>query len=136
MRLSSEFSRLLSQYRYNYGFWFNKLVLHDAQPYSVSQLDMDPYDSISHIFIATLSTVTSFQYPQQYTSIDFHPQICIYEHFSTRYCSYNSCNTLPIRCFRFAPPGTTFVQMSAGFSTDGTFPIRLYFIAKDSLIAW
>ena len=35
--------------------------MYELQQYTVAQLDLDLYDSISHIFIAILSTVTSFQ---------------------------------------------------------------------------
>ena len=140
--LTIPISGLLGLYRPNYpnlglstGFWYNQLQLYDGLTYSVAQLDMDPDDNISHIFIAILSTVTSFQSPQQYTSIYVHPHICIDENFPTRYCSYNSCNTLTIRFFRFDPPGTTFVQISDGLSTGVICPVRLSFIATDSLIA-
>ena len=44
------------------GYWSNCIVLNDAQAYSVAQLDMYPYDSISHIFIFILIMVTSFHY--------------------------------------------------------------------------
>ena len=41
--------------------WLNQLILNDEQIYWVAQLEVDPYDSISHIYISILSTVTRFQ---------------------------------------------------------------------------
>ena len=89
---------------------FRAVSLIDPLP----QLETDLYDSISHIFIAILSIVTSFYSPQQYTYIDVHPHICIDEHLPIRYCLYKSCNTLPITCFRFTPPVTTLLKCLPG----------------------